>query len=136
IQVDALEALIAAIFLDSGLEPAKKFVLGKVLAAELNKLKKHKGTALPVTDYKSALQEMAHSMGMSQPRYAVVHEHGPQHDKTFTIEVKIAKIGVAGEEYSTRAQGTTKKKGEQEAAKTALAHLQKLQKKRLKAKEE
>ncbi len=132
IMVDALEALIAAIYLDSGLEEARKFVLGKVLREELRKVDRRKGTLLPVTDYKSALQETAHSMGMGQPRYVVVGEHGPQHDKIFTIEVRIARNGGTVSEYSGRAEGSTKKKGEQEVAKAALLHLQKTNRRRSK----
>lgn len=130
LQVDALEAVVAAIYLDKGLDPAKTFILEKVIGGELRKLSRRRAdTPLPVTDYKSALQEITHSMDMQQPAYSIVREHGPQHNKTFTIEVKIRRDGHARALYSAQGQGGTKKKGEQAAAKEALEYLQTLQKK-------
>ncbi|HMK30385.1 MAG TPA: ribonuclease III, partial [Terriglobales bacterium] len=129
LQVDALEALVAALYLDGGIEVARTFILEKVVGRELQKLQRRSTQEmLPVTDYKSALQETAHLLGLSPPMYQVVREQGPQHNKMFTIEVKIRGNGHGGLEYAGQAQGSTKKKGEQAAAKDALAHLRSRQK--------
>lgn len=131
LQVDALEALVAAMYLDGGLDVPKKFILEKVIGVELRKLSRRRAdTPLPVTDYKSALQEYTHSLGMDQPSYAVVREHGPQHNKTFTVEVRLRRQHQSRPMYTAQAQGSTKKKGEQAAAQNALEHLQSLQKTR------
>lgn len=123
LQVDALEALLAAMYLDGGMEKTRTFILEKVLGPELRKLSRRKNAVLPVTDYKSALQERAHALGLAHPRYAVVHEHGPQHSKMFTVEVRIPHGGNGRSDFTGQAQGTTKKQGEQAAAKLALEHL-------------
>ena len=131
LQVDALEALLAAMYLDAGLEPPRAFILDKVIGVELRKLSRRRAdTPLPVTDYKSALQEITHSIGMQQPAYAIVREQGPQHNKMFTVEVRLRQANQSRAVYSAQAQGSTKKKGEQAAAKDALEHLQSLQKSR------
>ena len=129
LQVDALEALIAAMYLDAGLEKPRHFILEKVLGTELRKLSRRRAdTPLPVTDYKSALQEVTHSLQMQQPSYAIVREEGPQHNKTFTVEVRIRRDGHNKPLYAAQGQGGTKKKGEQDAAKQALEYLQSLKK--------
>ena len=131
LQVDALEALLAAMYLDAGLEKPRAFILEKVIGLELRKLSRRRAdTPLPVTDYKSALQEITHSLGMEQPAYVIVREHGPQHNKTFTVEVRLRREHASRPVFSAQAEGSTKKKGEQAAAKDALAHLQSLQKTR------
>jgi len=102
-----------------------------VIGVELRKLSRRRAdTPLPVTDYKSALQEVTHSMGMEQPSYVIVREQGPQHNKTFTVEVRLRRDHHSRLLYSGQAQGSTKKKGEQAAAQDALEHLQNLQKTR------
>lgn len=127
LQVDALEALLAAMYLDAGLEKPRAFILEKVIGTEVRKLGRRRAdTPLPVTDYKSALQETAHSLGFAQPSYAVVREQGPQHNKMFTVEVRIRRSERSRTEYSGQADGTTKKKGEQAAAQIALKYLQSL----------
>jgi ribonuclease-3 len=131
LQVDALEALLAAMYLDAGLEKPRAFILEKVIGSEMRKLSRRRAdTPLPVTDYKSALQEATHSMGMDQPSYVIVREHGPQHNKIFTVEVRIREDRHSHPVYSAQAQGSTKKKGEQAAAKEALQYLRTLQKAR------
>src|SRR5881275_3556331 len=66
--VDALEAVLAAIYLDGGLEVAREFVLRNVIAPELERMEQGGGT-LPITDFKSALQEAVQSLGLPQPAY-------------------------------------------------------------------
>jgi ribonuclease-3 len=125
--VDALEAVVAAIYLDAGLEKARALILEKVLEPELKRISKGSGDVLPVTDFKSALQETAHSLGWTQPAYTLVKERGPEHQKTFTVEARVRTNGDEGKpEYAARAEGPTKKQAEQGAARKALEYLRSL----------
>jgi ribonuclease-3 len=119
---DALEAIIAAIYLDSGFDVARHFVLEKVLGPELHRLDVH-SAGLPVTDYKSALQELLQATGRQQPDYALVKETGPEHKKTFTVEVCLVTGNATGVEFTGRGEGPTKKRAEQEAARLVLEYL-------------
>jgi len=122
--VDALEALIAALFLDAGLGQAHQFISQVVLQPALDELQKQGATTLPVTDYKSALQEATHASGRPQPRYTLVKEQGPDHRKTFTVEVQVPAPAEGGETFISRAEGSTKKRAEQGAARQAWEYLQ------------
>jgi len=125
--VNALEALIAAIFLDAGLEKAHHFIANSILQPALDDLQRQGDSKLPVTDYKSALQEFVHAVGRPQPRYALVKEQGPEHRKVFTMEVHIPAPFAGGEAFVSRAEGSTKKRAEQGAARQAWEYLQSLQ---------
>ncbi len=120
--VDALEAVIAALYLDAGIEPAHRFIVECILEPELNHLRELGGGRLPIMDYKSALQEAAHSLGRPQPRYSVVHEQGPEHRKLFTVEVHIGGPN-ASPGFTCRAEGNSKKSAEQKAAQQAFERL-------------
>jgi ribonuclease III len=121
--VDALEAILAAIYLDGGLEAAREFVLGKIVAPELVRMERE-GGSLPVTDFKSALQEAVQGLGLPQPLYVLVQESGPEHNKTFTVEARLNMKDPKGQaEFVGRAQGTTKKTAEQDAARQLLTYL-------------
>src|SRR5580693_4014869 len=121
--VDALEAILAAIYLDGGMQPAREFILREILAPELERMEREGGT-LPMTDFKSALQETLQGLGMAQPSYVLVQEAGPEHSKTFTVEVRLNNKSSEGRaEFVGRAQGTTKKTAEQDAARQLLSHL-------------
>jgi ribonuclease III len=122
--VDALEATIAAIFLDGGMDLARKFVIETILKPELDRLGEDLERGLTVTDFKSALQELLQSRGMGQPSYVLVNEAGPEHRKLFTLEVRINPQNGSGPQYVSRAEGTTKKRAEQKAAQQALEYLQ------------
>lgn len=98
------EALIGAIFLDQGFPAAQRFVV-----RQLAKLKR-----IVETDFKSRLQEMIQKRYKTPPEYRVVAESGPDHDKTFRIEVRIKKKSLG------RGEGKSKKEAEQAAAKEAL----------------
>lgn len=113
---NALEALIAAVFLDAGLEKTHGVVRRLVLAESLEKGIE----TFPVTDFKSALQEYLQAAHRPQPRYVVVGERGPEHRKTFSVEVRV------GREFVAQAEGATKKTAEQEAARAALLHFRML----------
>jgi len=111
---DAMEALIAAMYLDSGLDSVRTFiethVVGSFAAAD--------GSADgAVADYKSALQEMAQALKLPPPRYFLVAEEGPEHSKTFTVEVRI------GKDWTGQAQGLSKKAAGQKAAEGVLQQL-------------
>jgi ribonuclease III len=125
--VNALEALIAALFLDAGIEKTHDFVVRTILQPALDELQKQGDSTLPVTDYKSALQEIVHATGRPQPRYLLVKEQGPDHRKTFTIEIHVPAPQSGGEAFVSRAEGSTKKRAEQGAARQAWEYLQSLQ---------
>src|ERR1017187_9936464 len=77
--VDALEALIAAIYLDGGIEPVRTFVATRVLDAPPGEGIVNEDVQASLTNFKSALQEFAQSRKLPQPRYAIVEERGPEH---------------------------------------------------------
>jgi ribonuclease-3 len=108
----ALEAVIAAIFLDSGLTGASSFILDS-FKDELLRAVSKSSTA----DYKSELQEKIQSVEQQTPTYRLVKETGPDHGKTFTVEVRLGKT-VLG-----RGSGKNKKAAETEAARKALEKL-------------
>lgn len=111
---DAVEALIAALYLDGGLEPAHRFIHQHVIGdCDLPEV----GLDQAITDYKSALQETAQSLKLPQPRYVIVAEEGPEHAKTFTVEVRL------GKDWSSQAQGLSKKAAGQKAAEMILQQL-------------
>jgi len=120
--VNALEALLAALYLDAGLEAPRAFILARIVEPELARLGTEPAGAYPVTDHKSALQELLQARGRPQPVYALVKEEGPEHRKTFTVEIRVAQ-GDSRKELRTRASGTTKKAAEQNAARKALERL-------------
>lgn len=111
---DAVEALIAAIYLDGGIDPAREFVEQHVLgAAELH----DEALAFQLTDHKSELQEAAQARKLPPPRYVIVGEEGPEHAKTFTVEVRL------GKDLVGRAKGQSKKAAGQMAAQEILTQL-------------
>ena len=119
--VDALEAVVAALFLDAGLELARDFVLNWVLTPELER-RQGGAESLVSLDYKSELQERLHALGRAEPRYLLISEEGPDHKKLFTLEVVIA--DASGDvEFSARGRGMTKKRAGQDAAREALEKL-------------
>ncbi|MFC2020955.1 ribonuclease III [Chloroflexota bacterium] len=108
----ALEAVIAAVFLDSGSAIAGDFIL-RLFDAELEKAVRQ-GTEV---DYKSELQELTQSREQKTPAYRVIEATGPAHGKTFTVEVRL------GEAVLGRGTGKSKKAAESEAARAALERL-------------
>jgi len=119
--VDALEAVLAALYLDAGLEKARRFVVQHVLLPELALHDAPGGTKLPITDFKSALQEQVHVTGHAPPSYILVKEEGPEHKKTFTVEGRLLQSGKIV--FVARATGPTKKRAEQDVARLALEYL-------------
>ncbi len=109
ILADSVEAVIAAMFIDGGLEPAKKFIIEN-LKEEIETATKHVGQK----DYKTVLQEELQKNGDVKIEYKIIKESGPDHDKTFEAEVSLnGKILATG-------VGKSKKEAEMQAAKKAL----------------
>jgi ribonuclease III len=124
--VDALEAVIAALFLDAGLEVAHRFIQQSILEPGLAEVHQDGSSTLPVIDYKSALQEAVHASGRSQPRYVLIKEEGPDHRKVFTMEAQVPAALNGDKGFACRAEGNTKKLAEQRAAREAWDFLQSL----------
>ena len=109
---NGLEAVIAAVYLDGGFEPVRHFVIQHILDAAVPGEE-----AAQVTDYKGALQEMAQALKLPQPRYSIVEERGPEHAKTFLVEVRV------GPDWVGRGDGLSKKSAGQKAAQKILQQL-------------
>jgi ribonuclease-3 len=124
---NAVEALIAALYLDGGLEAARRFVEEEVLAGALPERVTAEGERVSgaVGDHKSALQELLQASGMGRPLYHLLGESGPDHRRVFRVEVRLD--GNKGDPGAlAEAEGSTKKRAQQEAARLAfvkLAHL-------------
>ena len=112
ILADVFEALVAAIFLDGGYEEAKAFVLG-FIEPEIDAVAEE----AVASNAKSQLQTLAQKQYGDTPRYAVLDEQGPDHDKCFKIAAEIA-----GHQY-TPVWGRNKKETELRAAQNAVAEL-------------
>ena len=109
IMADSVEAVIAAIFLDSDVEHAKKFILDN-LKDFVEIASKNVG----MKDYKTVLQEKLQVHGEVKIKYVVLKEEGPDHDKTFIVEVS------CDDKVLATGKGKNKKHAEMEAAKNAL----------------
>jgi ribonuclease-3 len=109
---DALEAVIAAVYLDGGLD-ATRHVVVRLFAEELAQVatQQHRPGA---DDYKTQFQEWCQRRFDSLPQYVIVRESGPDHDKVFEVEVTV------GGESVGRGVGRSKKEAEQLAARQAL----------------
>jgi ribonuclease-3 len=112
---NALEAILAAIYLDGGLDSACH-VIQKIFKSEFEELLKTEA----FTDYKTELQELCQRDYEILPTYTVLTESGPDHQKTFEVQ-----ISIKGDVYG-RGIGRSKKEAEQEAAREALEKLRKV----------
>ena len=112
---DTCEALIAAIYLDGGLEPARQFLL-RELGRYLEDARQPEYFG---RDHKSRLQERLQGLGRPLPSYRVASEVGPDHSKLFYVDV------VVGEAVLAQGAGRTKKDAEQEGARLALQEITK-----------
>jgi len=104
------EAVIAAIYLDGGIAPARQLI-ERSFSDDIRQIDQQD---LLFQDYKTALQELAQARGLQLPDYNVVAEVGPDHDKTFIVEVKLGSLTARGE-------GSSKKEAQQQAAKQAMS---------------
>lgn len=113
IQADAFEALIGSIYLDGGLESSRQFIMNVLK----NEVSKSTSFGYLFTDYKTKLQEELQKSNKANVKYIVVNEEGPDHNKTFYINLIID-----GKIYG-HGQGRSKKEAEQMAAKSGLKKL-------------
>ena len=112
--VNAVEALVAALYRDGGLEAARAFIERFIVPEE----SEIRADELFRIDYKSELQERLQAGRLPPAEYRVVEESGPEHQKTFTVEV------VTGNNRVARGRGGSKKAAEQEAARTIIAEME------------
>lgn len=110
IQADAVEAVLAAVFLDGGIAPARQIIQTYILDAEAERGRSR--------DYKTALQELVQRESGQVLRYCLVGSSGPDHAKVFAVEVELNGKTVG------RGQGHSKKEAEQNAARAAIAALE------------
>ena len=108
-QANLFEALIGAIYLDGGIEPCRKLILETVWT--------YRNEAWKTTNYKGKLIEYCHSKNIENPLFLVKDISGPDHQRTFEIQVKI------GMKKFSSGMGTNKKTAEQTAAKLALEEM-------------
>ena len=112
ILADSVEAVIAAIYLDGGIEEAKKFIIEN-LKGEIKEATKHVGDK----DYKTVLQEKLQEHGEVKIEYEITQEKGPDHNKSFEAQVS------CDGKILARGKGKSKKEAEMHAAKKALENL-------------
>jgi len=109
---DAMEALIGAVYLDGGLEASRRFIIRHIMRDPVKLLdsKYHH-------NYKSWLLEAVQGKGNSGPRYRVIEERGPDHQKEFIVDVHV------NGKLMGQGRGLSKKQAEQEAARAAVQNL-------------
>lgn len=108
---DTMEAIIGAIYLDQGMQKAAEFIKKNLLTEVPEKIKE------PLKDAKSRLQERVQADGYPTPKYKVVKENGPDHNKTFVVEVSV------NGDIKGRGKGRNKAEAAQNAAEKALLDL-------------
>jgi len=106
----AFEAFVGAIYLDGGFDPARAFV-HRFLTPTLKPIRTE---SFQINNYKSALQELFQKGDLPAPEYRTILAKGPEHRKTFTVEVSV------GARRLAKAKGSSKKSAEQKAAQKAL----------------
>ncbi len=114
ILADSVEAIIAAIYIDGGIEEAEKFII-KNLKEEIQQATKHVGDK----DYKTVLQEKLQENGEVEIKYEITQEKGPDHNKSFEAQVS------CNGEILASGKGKSKKDAQMHAAKKALENLKK-----------
>ena len=115
ILADSLEGVIGAVYLDGGLEPARQLT-ERLLLKQVHEILSDANLA----NYKSMLQEYVQGEFKTHPQYRISSELGPDHEKVFTVEV------VVSQKVLGRGHGNNKKEAEQEAARDALLHFEKI----------
>jgi ribonuclease-3 len=115
ILADTLEGVIGAVYLDGGLEPARRLT-ERLLLRQVHEILSDANLA----NYKSMLQEYVQGEFKTHPQYRISSELGPDHEKVFTVEV------VVNQKVLGRGHGSNKKEAEQEAARDALLQFEKI----------
>lgn len=113
ILANTYEAVVGAIYLDQGIEPAKKFIHDTIIL-EIDSIIKSQG----LKDSKSALQEYMQEVHKSSPRYEVMEEVGPDHDKIYTVGVYF------NDKLLAKGEGKSKQEAEKKAAQNAMLKLE------------
>ena len=106
---DAFEALIGAIYIDSGLPGVNHFIYSQLEVASQEILENHKNE-----DPKSILQEWAQSLGFPPPKYTLINTTGPDHSKIFRVQVMVNK------EVMGSGEGTSKQEAEKIGSRSSL----------------
>lgn len=114
---NAMEAVIGAVYLDAGLDAARRIIEAQVIEPDVGALRDQMGEGGSLGDFKSALQQLLQSRKQGQPEYRTTAEAGPDHHKCFYVEV------CACGEVLAQGSGPTRKAAEQEAAGEALQRL-------------
>jgi ribonuclease-3 len=115
---DAVEAIIAAIYLDGGLEPARSFIVEQVMDGQMV-FDQEAGTDIQpaVTNFREALRDLTRARKLPEPHYSTIREQGPAHATTFTVEVRV------GKEWCAQADARTKKIAAHRAARGLFERL-------------
>ncbi|HTW48004.1 MAG TPA: ribonuclease III [Acidobacteriaceae bacterium] len=114
---NAMEAVIGAVYLDGGLDAARRLIEARVIAPTVASLREQLAAGTGVGDFKSSLQVLLQARKQGQPEYRTTAETGPDHRKRFFVEVR------AGGEALAEGSGLTRRIAEQDAARCALEHL-------------
>ena len=109
---DIVESLIGAIYIDSGLQSAREFIIREIL--------KQSDDSGPLSDARSELQEYCQAEGLELPEYLLTDRSGPDHNPVFTITVRIEG------EYAGRGTGATRRAACRKAAEGALKKLERM----------
>jgi len=123
---NALEAVIAALYLDGGLDAARPFIERHIIEPSVPDLRGALSAgdtfSGAIGDHKSALQEYLQAAGAGQPQYVLTAQSGPDHQKLFRVEVRIPD-GNGGSRALAESEGSTKKQAQQQAARIAFESL-------------
>jgi ribonuclease-3 len=123
---NSMEAVMAALYLDGGLEPVRAFAIKHVMGEAAEQLAEELRSGAALGNYKSALQEHLQAARSGSPVYKVKSESGPDHRKRFLVEVQLRSEDGAPGKPLARGEGSTKKHAEQDAARLALVKLGRL----------
>jgi len=122
---NSMEAVLAALFLDGGLEPVRAFARHRIMGETEEQLARELQSGAALGNYKSALQEHLQATRAGTPVYRVKSESGPDHRKRFLVEVRVKPGEGEPGKAVARGMGSTKKLAEQDAARRALEKLAK-----------
>jgi ribonuclease-3 len=120
---NTMEAVMAALYLDGGLEPVRAFARRWVMGEAAEHLAEELKSGAALGNYKSALQEYLQAERSGTPVYRVKSESGPDHRKRFVVEVRLKSAEDEPGKALARGSGSTKKHAEQDAARRALERL-------------
>lgn len=120
---NSMEAVIAALFLDGGLDAVRRFARKQILAEAADQLAEELRSGAALGNYKSALQEYLQAAHSGAPVYRLKGESGPDHRKHFLVEVRLRTAEGEQNKALARGTGSTKKIAEQDAARRALERL-------------